>query len=266
MSLLNSVCGTAALVLSVTLPLLPAIALAQRVPNTQIQNVVLVHGAWVDGSSWSKVIPLLESKGLRVTTVQIPLTSLNDDVATTQRALALIEGPVILVGHSYGGVVITQAGNDPKVRALVFISAFAPDAGESVLSILKASPVASPAGAEILPDKAGFTRISRKGIDEDFAEEVSPVEKAVLFSTQGPTSAPNALSAVVSEAAWKSKPSWTLLTAKDRVIPLALQQSMAKKIGSQNTTISASHLALLAHPQEVASLIEQAAHGAEQSK
>jgi pimeloyl-ACP methyl ester carboxylesterase len=176
------------------------------------------------------------------------------------------DGPVILVGHSYGGVVITQAGIDPKVKGLVYISAFAPDAGESALSILKASPVASPAGSEILLDKAGFSRISRKGIDDDFAEELSPVEKAVLFSTQGPTSAPNALSAVVTEAAWKSKPSWTLLTAQDRVIPLEVQQSMAKKIGSQNTTVSASHLALLAHPQEVASVIEQAARGAQQSK
>lgn len=266
MSLLNSVCGTAALVLSVALPLLPKFALAQRAPSTQVENVVLVHGAWVDGSSWSKVIPLLESKGLRVTTVQIPLTSLNDDVATTQRALALIDGPVILVGHSYGGVVITQAGIDPKVKGLVYISAFSPDAGESALSILKTSSVASPAGSEILPDKAGFTRISRKGIDEDFAEELSSVEKAVLFSTQGPTSAPNALSAVVTEAAWKTKPSWTLITAQDRVIPVALQQSMAKTIGSQCTTLSASHLALLAHPQDVASVIEQAARGAKQSK
>jgi pimeloyl-ACP methyl ester carboxylesterase len=265
-SLLSSLCGTAALALSVALPLLPTIVLAQGGPKTQITNVVLVHGAWVDGSSWSRVIPLLESKGLHVTTVQIPLTSLNDDVATTQRALALIDGPVILVGHSYGGVVITQAGNDPKVKGLVFISAFAPDAGESALSILKASTVASPAGSEILPDKAGFTRISRKGIDEDFAEEMSPVEKAVLFSTQGPTSAPNALAAVVTEAAWKSKPSWTLITAQDRVIPVAIQQSMAKKIGSQSTTISASHLALLAHPQDIASVIEQAARGTEQSK
>jgi pimeloyl-ACP methyl ester carboxylesterase len=228
-------------------------------------NVLLVHGAWVDGSSWSRVIPLLESRGFHVVSVQLPLTSLAEDVATTQRALALIDGPVILVGHSYGGVVITQTGVDPRVKALVYIAAFAPDAGESALSLLKSSPVESPTGSQIVLDSAGFAKISRKGIDEDFAEELPLTERVILFATQGPVSAPNAHAAPVTEAAWKSKPSWTLVTARDRVIPFELQKSMAQRSGAQVTTVQASHLVLLAHPQDVASVIEQAAHGTDQS-
>ena len=136
---------------------------AQTEATVPVKNVVLVHGAWVDGSSWSKVIPLLEAKGLHVVSVQIPLTSLADDVAATSRALALIDGPVVLVGHSYGGVVITQAGNDQKVKGLVYIAAFAPDSGESVLGLTKTSPVPSPAVSQIQADSTGFTKISKQG-------------------------------------------------------------------------------------------------------
>ncbi len=237
-------------------------AVAQTGQKTPVQNIVLVHGAWVDGSSWSKVIPLLEAKGLHVVSVQIPLSSLADDVAATDRALALIDGPVILVGHSYGGVVITQAGNNPKVKGLVYIAAFAPDAGESVFSLTKSSPVASPAVAQIVPDSSGFTKISKQGIEEDFAEELSAPEKAVLFATQGPTSGPNALGAPVTEPAWKSKPSWTLITLKDRVIPSQAQQFMAQRSNAQVTSVSASHLVILAHPKDVAEVIERAANSA----
>jgi pimeloyl-ACP methyl ester carboxylesterase len=265
MSFVNHI-QKAAFALSCAIPLLAYNGIAQTDKNPQVENVVLVHGAWVDGSSWSKVITSLESKGLHVTAVQIPLTSLADDVAATQRALALIDGPVVLVGHSYGGVVITQAGVDPKVKGLVYISAFAPDLGESALSLLKSSSVASPAGSQIQPDNTGFTKVSRKGIDEDFAEELSPAEKSILFATQGPTSAPNALAAPVTEVAWKGKPSSTLITTEDRVIPVELQKTMAQKVGAQVTAIPASHLALIAHPQEVASVIEQAVRNANQNK
>ncbi|RXH55375.1 alpha/beta hydrolase [Granulicella sibirica] len=226
-----------------------------------MKNVVLVHGAWVDGSSWSKVIPLLEAKGLHVVSVQIPLSSLADDVAATSRALALIDGPAILVGHSYGGVVITQAGNDPKVKGLVYIAAFAPDAGESVLGLTKTSPVPSPAVAQIQPDSNGFTKITKQGIYEDFAEELSESEKEVLLATQGPTSGPNALGAPVTEVAWKTKPSWTLITLKDRVIPFQAQQFMAQRSNAQVSSVPASHLVILAHPKEVAEVIERAANG-----
>jgi pimeloyl-ACP methyl ester carboxylesterase len=190
MSLLYKFWSAAAIALSVAVPFLPSSVSAQSDRKVQVENVVLVHGAWVDGSSWSRVIPLLESKGIHVTAVQLPLTSLADDVAATQRALALIDGPVILVGHSYGGVVITQAGVDPKVKGLVYISAFAPDSGESALSLLKSSTVEPPAASQIVPDSVGFTKISRKGIDEDFAEELPSLERHSLryarsnFSTQ----------------------------------------------------------------------------------
>jgi pimeloyl-ACP methyl ester carboxylesterase len=266
MSLLHNLHGVAAIVLGFAVPFLPATGMAQNDKNAQVKDILLVHGAWVDGSSWAKVIPILESKGFRVTAVQIPLSSLGDDVAATRRALALVNGPVILVGHSYGGVVITQAGSDPKVKGLVYVSAFAPDAGDSALSLMKSSPVESPAGAQVVADSTGFTTISRKGIDEDFAEELSTVDKAVLFATQGPTSAPNGLAVPVTETAWKSRPSWTLITSRDRVIPFELQKIMAQKIGAQVTTISASHLALLAHPEDVAALIEQAARASDQNK
>jgi len=266
MFLLCKFWSAAAIALSVAVPFLPSSVSAQSDRKVQVENVVLVHGAWVDGSSWSRVIPLLESKGIHVTAVQLPLTSLADDVAATQRALALIDGPVILVGHSYGGVVITQAGVDLKVKGLVYISAFAPDSGESALSLLKSSTVEPPAASQIVPDSVGFTKISRKGMDEDFAEELPSLERDILFATQGPTSAPNALAVPVTRAAWKNKPSWTLITTKDRVIPLELQKAMAQKIGSQVTTLPASHLALLSHPQDVASVIEQAVRGVDQSK
>jgi pimeloyl-ACP methyl ester carboxylesterase len=266
MSLLTKFFSAAAIALSVAVPFLPSSVSAQSDKKVQAENVLLVHGAWVDGSSWSKVFLILESTGLHVTAVQLPLTSLADDVAATQRALALIDGPVILVGHSYGGVVITQAGVDPKVKGLVYISAFAPDLGESALSLMKSSPVEAPAASQIVADSVGFTKISRKGIDEDFAEELSPLEKVILFATQGPTSAPNALAIPVTAAAWKNKPSWTLITTKDRVIPVELQKTMAQKIGSQVTTLSASHLALLAHSQDVANVIEQAVRGVDPSK
>jgi pimeloyl-ACP methyl ester carboxylesterase len=267
MNFIKLIHSAAVIALGCALPFtLSSKAAAQADAKVPTSNVLLVHGAWVDGSSWSRVIPLLQREGVHVVSVQIPLTSLAEDVATTQRALALMDGPVILVGHSYGGVVITQAGVDPKVKGLVYIAAFAPDAGESGLSLLKSSPVESPVGSQIVPDSAGFTKISRKGIDEDFAEELSPTEKAILFATQGPASAPNALAAPVTEAAWKSKPSWTLITAKDRVIPFELQKTMAQKIGAQVTTVPASHLVLLAHPQDVVSVIEQAVRGTDQSK
>ena len=249
----------AALAVGLTVSAAGLSGVAQTTETVAAKNVVLVHGAWVDGSSWSKVIPLLEAKGLHVVSVQIPLTSLADDVAATDRALALIDGPVILVGHSYGGVVITQAGNNPKVKGLVYIAAFSPDAGESVFSLAKSSPVQSPALSQIVADNAGFTKISKQGIDEDFAEELSATEKAVLLATQVPASAPNTLGAPVTEVAWKTKPSWTLITTRDRVLPFQAQQAMAQRSNAQVTSVASSHLVILAHAEEVAGVIERAA-------
>jgi pimeloyl-ACP methyl ester carboxylesterase len=219
-------------------------------------NVILVHGAWADGSSWSKVIPLLLARGLRATAVQLPLTSLKDDVATVKRALALQDGPTVLVGHSYGGVVITEAGNDPKVTALVYIAAFAPDAGQSVGS-LGASAEPAPMGAEVRPDAQGFLKLTESGVKNDFAQDLSPTEKDLLFAAQAPTAA-GAFGDNVSAAAWKTKPSWYLVANQDRAIQPNLERTMAKTIKAKTIEVAASHVAMLARPRETANLILEA--------
>jgi pimeloyl-ACP methyl ester carboxylesterase len=219
---------------------------------TGAKTVLLVHGAWADGSSWSKVIPLLEAKGLHVVAVQIPLTSFADDVAATQRAIALEDGPVVLVGHSYGGAVITEAGNDPKVVGLVYVSAVAPDQGESALGLI--TSVQTPVGSELRPDKSGFLKLTPKGIAEDFAQDLSAKEIAVLTATQVPTSV-TAMKGEVTTPAWKSKPSWYIIAANDRAISPDLEAAQAKKIGATTTTVASSHVIMLAQPAKVASVI-----------
>jgi pimeloyl-ACP methyl ester carboxylesterase len=221
---------------------------------------VLVHGAWADGSSWSKVIPLLEAKGLHVVSVQNPLTSLADDVAATKRAIALQDGPVILVGHSYGGAVITEAGNDPKVVGLVYVAAFAPGDGESVGSISKPYPP-TPLGGELRPDAQGFLSVTPKGIAEDFAQDLSDAEQQILTATQGPTNAAD-FGATITTAAWKTKPSWFVIAGNDRAIPPELEKSEAATMKATSITVATSHVAMLSHPKEVAELIEQAANKA----
>jgi len=222
-----------------------------------VKNVVLVHGAWADGSSWAKVIPLLEAKGLHVVAVQNPLTSLADDVAATKRAIALQDGPVILVGHSYGGAVITEAGNDPKVAGLVYVAAFAPGDGESVASISKPYPP-TPLGGELRPDAQGFLSVTPKGIAEDFAQDLSADEKQILTATQGPTNAA-AFGATITTAAWKTKPSWFVIAGNDRAIPPELEKAEATMMKATSITVASSHVAMLSHPKEVAELIERAA-------
>jgi pimeloyl-ACP methyl ester carboxylesterase len=232
-------------------------AAAQSNMSAGVKNVVLVHGAFADGSSWSKVIPLLQAKGLHVVAVQNPLSSLADDVAATKRAIALQDGPVILVGHSYGGVVITEAGNDPKVVGLVYVAAFAPGDGESITSISKPYPPA-PLGGELRPDAQGFLSVTPKGVAEDFAQDLSAQEKQLLTATQGPTNA-SVFGATITTAAWKTKPSWFVIAANDRAIPPELEKAEAARIKATAITVSSSHVAMLTHPKEVAGLIEQAA-------
>ena len=220
-------------------------------------NVILVHGAWADGSSWAKVIPILQARGLRVTAVQLPLNSLDADVATVKRALALTEGVAVLVGHSYGGVVITQAGNDPKVVGLAYIAAFAPDVGQSAGS-LGASVEPARLAAEIRPDKEGFLKLTESGVKNDFAQDLTPTEKSVLFAAQGPT-AGAALGGNVSAAAWNTKPSWYLVATADRAIQPTLQRAMARTIKAKTIEVTSSHVAMLARPEETANLILEAA-------
>ncbi len=225
--------------------------------QTSVKNIVLVHGAWADGSSWAKVIPLLEAKGFHVVAVQNPLTSLADDVAATKRAIALQDGPVILVGHSYGGVVITEAGNDPKVVGLVYVAAFAPGDGESIGSISKPYPP-TPLGGELRPDAQGFLSLTPKGVEEDFAQDLTEAEKKIVTATQGPL-ASSAFGATITTAAWKTKPSWFVIASNDRAIPPALEKAEAAAMKATSITLPASHVAMLSHPKEVAELIETAA-------
>jgi pimeloyl-ACP methyl ester carboxylesterase len=232
-------------------------ALAVEGSTHGAKNVVLVHGAWADGSSWAKVIPKLEAKGLSVTAVQLPLTSLADDVATVRRALALEDGPVLLVGHSYGGAVITEAGNDPKVTGLVYVAAFAPDAGESAGS-LGNTVAPAPLGAEVRPDANGILKLTRTGVLNDFAQDLSAGEKDILFAAQAPTSG-KSLGGTVTTPAWKTKPSWYIVAANDRAIPPNLEMTMAKNIKAETTTVTSSHVAMLSQPDKVAAVIVRAA-------
>jgi pimeloyl-ACP methyl ester carboxylesterase len=222
-------------------------------------TAVLVHGAWANGSSWSKVIPRLEDAGIRPVAVQLPLTSLEDDVAAVKRELAVLEGPLVLVGHSYGGVVITEAGTEPKVKGLVYIAAFAPGAGESAGS-LGATVAPAPMGAEIRSDATGFLRLTREGVFNAFAQDLPEAEKRLLFATQTPT-AGRALGGNVSTPAWKEKRSWYLVATEDRAIQPDLERQMSKRMGATVVSIASSHVAMLSHPKEVSTLIEDTVAG-----
>jgi pimeloyl-ACP methyl ester carboxylesterase len=221
------------------------------------KNVVLVHGAFADDSSWSKIIPLLKAKGFRVTAAGNPLTSFADDVAATKRALSAQDGPTVLVGHSYGGVVITEAGTDPKVVSLVYVAAFAPDAGQSIGEISQG--FAKPGGLDQLqPQPDGFLLLSQKGIEEDFAQDLTPADKAQLVATQRKT-AGAIFEAKPSTAAWRGKPAWYVVSSNDRMIDPEQEKSMAKQIAAKTTVLPSSHVPMWSHPAEVAKVIEEAA-------
>jgi pimeloyl-ACP methyl ester carboxylesterase len=226
------------------------------VAATPIKTVILVHGAWADGSSWSKLIPLLKAQGLTVHAVQLPLTSLSADAEVTKRAIADAEGPILLVGHSYGGSVITQAGIDPKVVGLVYIAASAPDVGESFADLIKPYPPA-PALGNAKQDAAGFFSLTPKGMSDDFAPDLTPVESSVMETVQGPLSAV-AFTEKATEAAWKTVPTWYIVAKNDRVIPVALEQSLAARMKATTITVASSHVVMLAHPDEVFAFIESA--------
>ena len=225
---------------------------------TETVNVVLVHGAWADGSCWSKVIPLLEAKGLRVTAAQIPLTSLEDDVAVTRRLLSSITTPTILVGHSYGGAVITAAGVDAaNVKGLVYITAFGLDEGESLASLSEQGP--APAGASAVePDAHGFLWINRARFHDAFAADATDQEAAVMAVVQKPL-AVAAFTAKCGVPAWKSIPSWYLQCTDDQMIPPPAQAFLAERMGATVQSVAASHAVFMAHPGEVAEIIGCAA-------
>jgi pimeloyl-ACP methyl ester carboxylesterase len=225
----------------------------------RVRNVVLVHGGFVDGSGWQGVYDVLKKDGYKVSVVQNPTTSLADDVAVTKRMLATQDGPAILVGHSYGGVVITEAGTDPRVAGLVYIAAFAPDKGESVSALLKNAAPGTPV-PPILPPQDGFLFLDRAKFRASFAADVSPETAAFMADSQVPWSV-TALDGAVTEPAWKSKPSWYLVTTEDKMIPPDAQRAMSKRAGSTVAEAKGSHAIYVSQPQAVATMITKAAHG-----
>ena len=222
-----------------------------------IRNVVLVHGGFVDGSGWEKVYRSLKSKGFNVSVVQNPTTSLADDARATRRVLAQQDGPAILVGHSYGGAVISEAGNDPAVAGLVYIAAFAPEAGESVASLIKDPPAGAPV-PPILPPQDGFLLLDRTKFAASFAADVEPELARFMADAQVPWGV-EALQGAVGRPAWKSRQSWYLVATEDRMIPPAAQRAMAQRAGSTVVEVAGSHAIYVSQPEAVARLIATAA-------
>lgn len=226
-----------------------------------MKNIVLVHGGFVDGAGWESVYKTLKRDGYNVSIVQNPTISLEDDVAATKRVLAAQDGPAILVGHSYGGAVITEAGNDSKVAALVYISAFAPDKGESVGSLIKDPPAGAPV-PPILPPQDGYLSLDKSKFSAAFAADVDEEKAAFMADSQVPWGV-GALSGTISEPAWKKKPSWYLVATEDKMIPPAAQRLMSKRAGATVTEVKGSHAIYVSRPEAVVALIEQAAEGVE---
>jgi len=220
-------------------------------------SIVLVHGGFVDGSGWQGVYNILKKDGYKVSIVQNPTISLADDVAVTKRALVAQPGPVILVGHSYGGVVITEAGNDPKVAGLVYIAAFAPDKGESVSALIKDPPPGAPV-PPILPPQDGFLFLDNAKFAASFAADVDSEIAQFMADSQVPWGV-GALTGAMSEPAWRSKPSWYLVATDDRMIPPAAQQFMSKRAGATVVEAKGSHAIYVSQPAAVAALIQRAA-------
>ena len=226
---------------------------------SEINNVVLVHGGFVDGSGWQQVHDLLTAEGFSVAVVQNPTLSLEDDVAVTRRVIDAQGGPVVLVGHSYGGAVITEAGNHEDVAALVYIAAFAPDAGESVNSLIADPPPGAPV-PPILPPQDGFLFLDRDEFHASFAGDLPEAEARFMADSQVPWGV-DALGGHISQPAWRIKPSWYLVATDDRMIPPPAQRAMADRAGSAVSEVAASHSLYVSQPRVTADVIKQAAHG-----
>src|SRR5258705_1215278 len=235
------------------------VAMSQTSQPRHVRNVVLVHGGWFDGTGGECVYKALKKNGYAVTIVQEATASLGEDVAATKRAIASQNGPVILVGHSYGGAVITEAGNDPKVVGLVYIAAFAPDRGESVSTLIKDPAPGAPV-PPIMPPVDGYLLLDKAKFPASFAGDVSPEKAAFMADSQVPWGV-NALGGAIGEPAWRTKPSWYLLTTDDQMIPAAAQLLIAQRANSTVVEVKGSHAIFVSQPQAVASLIEKAAKG-----
>src|SRR5262249_31809440 len=229
-------------------------------PQDTVRNIVLVHGAFADGSSWAKPVPILESRGFHVTAVQNPLTSLADDANATRRIIALQNGPVILVGHSWGGAVITEVGDDPKVAGLVYVAAFVPDLGQSANDT--GAPFGLPPGQKsIRVDSQKFASMSEEGILNHFAEGLPMSERRLVYAVQGQTYGPM-FDEKLTHAAWKSKPSWHVIALKDHTLSPAMEEDGAKRSSGVAVKLPTCHVAMLQEPEKVADVITEAAKGA----
>ncbi len=222
-----------------------------------VKNIVLVHGAFADGSSWSKVIPLLQEMGYHAVAVQNPMTSLADEVAFTKRIIALQDGPLILVGHSWGGAVITQAGDDPRVAALVYVTAYAPEVGQS------ANDASGPFGwtegqKQIRVDTEKFATVTSEGMLQYIAEGLPIADRKLCLAVQGQSYGPM-FDEKLTVAAWKTKPTWAIISTKDQMLPPAMEASAAKRMGAVTTTLSTCHMSILEEPAKVAAVIDEAA-------
>ena len=219
-------------------------------------TIVFVHGLWADGSSWSKVINPLVDKGYKVISVQNPTTSLADDVTATKRAIDRADGDVVLVGHSWGGFVITEAGADPRVKALVYVAAFAPDKGETVGSLAESVP--KTILSDFVQDANGFLTLSREGVAKGFAGDLSREEQDMVYAVQQPASK-SVFGDVGANAAWRTKPSWYVVASEDHAINPELEKRMAKRANAKTTILKSSHVAMLSKPNEVLDVILDAA-------
>ena len=228
-----------------------------EVSHSAEKTIVLVHGGFVDGSGWEGIYRILKKDGYNVAIVQNPTLSLSDDVAATKRIIHAQDGPVILVGHSYGGAVITEAGNDPKVERLVYIAAFAPDKGESVSTLIQDPPPGAPV-PPILPPQDGYLFLDKAKFPSSFAADVDEEKTAFMADSQVPWGV-EALGGTINEPAWKSKPSWYLVATDDRMIPPPAQRFMSNRAGSTVVEVAGSHAIYVSQPQAVAALIEKAA-------
>jgi len=244
------------LIVAIVMSSLPQNAKSQTSPKG-IKHLVLVHGAFADGSSWANVIPLLQAKGYNVIAVQNPLTSLDDDVAAAKRAIAKMDGPVLLVGHSYGGMVISEAGKDPKVAGLVYVAALVPEEGQNVNDVNAAMPLTG-VGPQFQLSPEGFLSLTEKGINEYFAQDLSPKERNVIYATQV-TWAASATQQKIYSPAWKTKPSWYVVAAKDGMINPDLQRFKAKLINATTLVLNSSHVPMVSQPAKVADFIISAA-------
>jgi pimeloyl-ACP methyl ester carboxylesterase len=241
-----------AIALAATLLSAAALNAAAAAPSSDT-TVVLVHGAFADGSSWDKVIPILQAKGVKVVAVQNPLSSLADDVAAAKRVIDAQTGKVVLVGHSWGGMVITEGGAGDKVKALVYVAAFAPSEGEA--AAVQGKNYAVPPGVgTFVADAGGYLWLPADSVAKNFAQDVPPATAALITATQGPIAA-KAFGEVTTVAAWKTKPSYFIVAAKDRMIAPELQQDSAKKINAVTTTLQSSHVPMVSQPAKVAEVI-----------